>query len=96
MYILEAYIITIVIMSFLTIAVYGWDKLRSRKETNRRVPEIVMLTLTAFGGALGGFIGRYIMRHKTNNATKFHFLIITYLSLIVQIGGLIAMMVVVL
>ena len=48
------------------------------------MPEIVLLTLTTFGGAVGAMIGMYVLRHKTNPVTKFHFAVTAWLSLAVQ------------
>ncbi len=72
------------IMSLLTFLIFGIDKLLSKKESNPRIPEVVLLGFSAFGGALGGILGRYLFRHKTVFRTKFHFSIGVWFSFIVQ------------
>jgi uncharacterized membrane protein YsdA (DUF1294 family) len=71
-------------MSLVTFITFAADKIRSKKETNSRTPEIVLLSLITFGGAFGGLFGMYLLRHKTNFVTKFHFGITVWLSAAVQ------------
>jgi uncharacterized membrane protein YsdA (DUF1294 family) len=47
-----------------TFLVYGYDKLQA-KRSGRRVPETALLLLSLIGGALGGWAGMLILRHKT-------------------------------
>ena len=72
------------VMSLLTLAVFALDKKLSGKESNGRIPEIVLLSLTTFFGAPGALIGMYVLRHKTNFATKFHFAVTLWLALALQ------------
>ena len=47
-----------------TFGVFGYDKaIAGTKRT--RIPEIVLLALTFFGGTLGALVGRIVFRHKT-------------------------------
>lgn len=62
------------------------DKRASCRPGYRRIPEIVLLTLIALGGGLGGLFGIYCMHHKQNKHTKFHFQIVAVLSAAAQIG----------
>jgi uncharacterized membrane protein YsdA (DUF1294 family) len=80
------YLALLVIMSLISLICFAVDKKNSSKEGRDRMPEIVLLTLTTFGGSIGAFIGMYVLRHKTNPVTKFHFAITTWLSLAVQAG----------
>ena len=51
-----------------TLAAFGYDKaIAGSKRT--RVPEIVLLALTFFGGTLGALIGRVLFRHKTRKSS---------------------------
>jgi uncharacterized membrane protein YsdA (DUF1294 family) len=51
-----------------TFAAFGYDKaIAGSKRT--RVPEIVLLALTFFGGTLGALAGRALFRHKTRKVT---------------------------
>ena len=84
MTLLLIYGILIAVMSILALAVFAYDKSRSSKEDGGRIPEIVLLSLATFGGAIGALIGMYCLRHKTNPLTKFHFAITVWLSLAVQ------------
>ncbi len=92
--VLSPYIAVMAIASLICLAAFSFDKFLARRGVEKRIPEIVLLTLTAFGGALGGFIGRNILRHKTNMDTKFHFAVVLYPSLIIQIGLIIVILVV--
>ena len=85
-----AYLILIGVMSLITLCTFAFDKARSKNEANTRTPEIVLLSLISFGGALGGLVGMYVLRHKTNFITKFHFGITVWLSALLQaaIAGL--------
>ncbi len=81
---LPIYLLRLTIISLITLYAFIKDKKNSSRETNARIPEIVLLSLTTFGGALGALIGIYVFRHKSNFVTKFHFGITVWLSLIVQ------------
>ncbi len=81
---LSTYLIILGVMSVITLLAYAIDKKNSSKESNGRTPEIILLSLTTFGGALGALIGIYVLRHKSNFVTKFHFGITVWLSAIVQ------------
>jgi len=81
---LRIYLWVLVSAGLLTLVFFAVDKHRSKKVTARRVPESALLTLIGCGGAAGGLIGMYLLRHKTNFRTKFHFAITVWLSLAVQ------------
>lgn len=80
------YLIVIAAMSVINLIAFAADKKQSGNESNGRIPEIVLLSLTSFGGAAGAMIGMYVLRHKTNPVTKFHFAITAWLSLAVQVA----------
>jgi uncharacterized membrane protein YsdA (DUF1294 family) len=81
---LPIYLIILGVMSIITLGAYAIDKKNSSNEANGRTPEIVLLSLTTFGGAIGALVGIYVLRHKSNFVTKFHFGITVWLSAIVQ------------
>lgn len=83
---LPIYLILLAVMSVITLATYAIDKKNSANEANGRIPEIVLLSLTTFGGAIGALVGIYVLRHKSNFVTKFHFGITVWLSAIIQAG----------
>ena len=60
-----AYIVGLGLITFL---IYGYDKLQA-KRGGRRVPERTLLLLALAGGALGGWAGMLIWRHKTRHAS---------------------------
>ena len=80
---LKFYIITLAAMSVLTFIAFAIDKIKSSGD-NSRIPEIVLLSLISFGGSVGGLIGIYVLRHKTNPITKFHFALTEFAALAVQ------------
>ena len=57
-------VIWIACSTVVTFGAFGYDKaIAGTKRT--RVPEIVLLALTFFGGTLGALVGRGLFRHKT-------------------------------
>jgi len=60
-----AYILGLGLITFLT---YGYDKLQAIRG-GRRVPEPALRLLSLIGGALGGWAGMLIWRHKTIHAS---------------------------
>ena len=60
-----AYIVGLGLITFL---IYGYDKLQARRG-GRRVSERTLLLLALAGGALGGWAGMLIWRHKTRHAS---------------------------
>lgn len=78
------YFALLAVVSLITLICFALDKKNASKEGRGRMPEIVLLTLTTFGGAVGAMIGMYVLRHKTNPVTKFHFAVTAWLSLAVQ------------
>ena len=61
---LVAYVLGLGLITFLT---YGYDKLQAKRD-GRRVTETALLVLAVIGGALGGWAGMLIWRHKTSHA----------------------------
>ena len=80
---LKIYIITVAVMSVLTFIAFAVDKIKSTGDSSR-IPEMVLLSLITFGGSVGGLLGIYVLRHKTNPITKFHFAITEFAALAVQ------------
>ena len=58
-----AYILGLGLITFL---VFGYDKLQAIRK-GRRVPEQTLLLLSLAGGALGGWAGMLVWRHKINH-----------------------------
>ena len=81
---LKIYLVVCGIMSVITFLMFGIDKLFSKKESNPRIPESVLLGTTSFGGGLGGILGRSVFRHKTVFKTKFHFSIGVWIAFLLQ------------
>lgn len=82
---LDIYIKFVLVMSLITLVIYGIDKARAA-DSKTRIPEITLLTMSALGGALGAFLGRLFFNHKRNAASKAHFSVVIYVSLILQLG----------
>lgn len=71
------------LVSTLTLLIYGGDKLAARKGW-RRVPEFMLLVFGLVGGWLGAIAGQQLFRHKTQKQPfKTWFLITVILNLIV-------------
>ncbi len=71
---LWSWIIAITVITFLA---FGYDKAISGTGATR-VPEVVLLALTFFGGTLGALVGRPVFRHKTTKVSfrlKFWFVV---------------------
>lgn len=63
-------IIILSVISAVTFLICGWDKL-SAKRGAWRVPEAVLLLLSAAGGSLGMLIGMHLFHHKTRKPKFF-------------------------
>lgn len=83
---LKFYVIVCSAVSLLTILLFGVDKLASKRDNYTRVPESVLLSLISIGGAFGGLVGMYCFRHKSSFSNKFHFALGLGISLFMQIG----------
>ena len=60
-----AYVLGLGLTTFLT---YGYDKLHAIRG-GRRVPESALRLLSLIGGALGGWAGMLVWRHKTQHTS---------------------------
>ena len=64
-------IIYVAFISVITFFVFGIDKLKAIKD-KWRIPEKALFLLSIIGGSVGGLLGMYIFRHKTQKpAFKF-------------------------
>ena len=81
---LKTYLITIGVVSLITFICFAVDKARSKNESKSRIPEVILLSMIGFGGAFGGLLGMYALRHKTIFKTKFHFIMSLWAALFVQ------------
>lgn len=77
---LKVYLIFLVAMSLIALYAYTVDKSKAKRKA-WRIPEKVLLSLSFFGGAAGGYLAMYIVRHKTK---KWYFHFINWLGLIWQ------------
>ena len=63
-----ALIAYIALISFISIIVCIWDKKISKKNrVELRIPEAVLLLLSALGGSVAMFVTMLLMRHKTKH-----------------------------
>lgn len=67
----EFYWIYLAAVSFLTFILYTADKGKAKRGA-WRIPEKVLLLLSFLGGAVGGYLAMYLVRHKTKK-WYFHF-----------------------
>ena len=63
--VIVAYVLGLRLVTFLT---YGYDKFRAVRD-GRRVPELALQSLSVLGGALGGWAGMLVWRHKTKHTS---------------------------
>lgn len=82
LYLLLIYIGYILLLSILTFFAYGRDKSLAKKSNGKRMKEKTLLGLTAFGGAIGAFLGRIVFRHKTD---KIYFSFTIYMSILFEL-----------
>ena len=68
-------------MSVLALLAYVVDKVKAQRGA-WRIPEKVLLSLSFFGGAMGGYLAMNTVRHKTR---KWYFHLVNILGLIWQI-----------
>ena len=82
-YLLIAYLA----VSLLTLILYGADKKKAKKGA-WRVPEMVLLGFSFFGGAVGGLLGMILFRHKTKH---WYFWLVNILGLVFMAGLAVAL-----
>lgn len=63
---LYIFLAVIVVMGLITFIVYGVDKGKAKRGA-WRIPEAALLTLSIFGGSVGGILAMLIFRHKTKH-----------------------------
>lgn len=75
------------LMSVITGCMYAADKKKAVKGS-RRTPEKVLLLMSFFGGAVGGFLTMQIVRHKTK-AEHWYFTVVNLLGIAWQVAALV-------
>ncbi len=81
-----AYLIAVLVFSFISFVLYGWDKRQAQKD-GWRVPEKNFHVLSILGGWPGAFAGQQIFRHKTKKPSfRFTF----WLTVILHVGTVVA------
>lgn len=62
---MEKYLyVWLLIINLITFVAFGLDKAKAVKR-KYRIKEATLMTLSLFGGALGGIVGMYAFHHKT-------------------------------
>lgn len=82
--ILIIYLCVIAFLTFITFFAYYIDKRKAIKGT-WRTKEKTLLIMSIFGGAIGGFLGLYLIRHKNKH---WYFVLSNIFGLILIMGGL--------
>jgi uncharacterized membrane protein YsdA (DUF1294 family) len=54
----------LIAVNVVTFVAFGYDKASAQAQA-ARVPEVILLALTALGGCIGGIIARPVFHHKT-------------------------------
>ena len=75
------FLIYIAALSFITYLTYTVDKAKAQKG-KWRIPEKALLTLSIIGGACGGLLAMYSIRHKTKH---WYFSVINVLSIVIHL-----------
>jgi len=79
------YIAYLSFMSILTFVYYAVDKSRAKRNA-WRASEKLLLSLSFFGGAIGGYMAMFVARHKTR---KWYFHVVNLIGMGWQIALLI-------
>jgi uncharacterized membrane protein YsdA (DUF1294 family) len=74
------YAIYLAVLSLTAFIAYAADKNKAKRGT-WRIPEATLLSLSFFGGAVGGYLAMQTVRHKTK---KWYFHFVNLLGLIWQ------------
>ena len=77
-------LITYGVMSLVSLTLYSIDKINSILRKNR-IPEIILIIVSAFGGILGTILGMVFLNHKSNMSHKWYFLCTILTSFLVQL-----------
>ncbi|MCR5741550.1 MAG: DUF1294 domain-containing protein [Gammaproteobacteria bacterium] len=84
-----AFIAYTLILSLISFGLFKKDKKMAQSGGGPvRIKEKTLLASVAFGGALGGFIGRIVCHHKTE---KKYFSFTIYLSLLLEVATLVVL-----
>jgi len=76
-----------VLVSALTLVIYGADKLAARKAW-RRIPETTLLIFGVVGGWPGAILGQQLFRHKTQKQPfKTYFMITVILNVVLLLAA---------
>jgi uncharacterized membrane protein YsdA (DUF1294 family) len=72
------------VMSTISLVLFGIDKLKAGRGGSR-IPEIVLIVFSAFGGLVGMFLGMVCFNHKSNMSHKWYFACTLIVSFLVQV-----------
>lgn len=72
------------VMSMAALTLYAKDKV-SAIEHGWRIPEVILLSVSALGGVSGTIIGMIFLNHKSNMSNKWYFFPTIVISVIVQL-----------
>jgi uncharacterized membrane protein YsdA (DUF1294 family) len=83
----QIYLVWLAAASVITFILYGYDKAQA-KRNGRRVPEKYLHWLAFLGGFPGGWLGRFVFRHKTRKGIFLSVLVISTVMHLVLAGWL--------
>lgn len=84
------YGVYLILLSIITFFTYLSDKQKA-KNSKWRIPEAVLLGMSFFGGAFGGYLAMLLFRHKTK-AEHWYFTAINLLGLVIHIALIICLL----
>ena len=80
---LNAYLWTLAIASYITTVLYVYDKGLASGHASR-LSEYYVLITTALGGAFGAIVGMILFDHKSNMSRKPHYFFMIIVATIIQ------------
>ena len=81
----QIYIVYLIILSVITLIAYFIDKIKAKAKA-WRLQEKTLLALSLLGGAYGGLIGVFTLRHKTKH---WYFPFVNFIGAIIHTVGII-------
>ena len=79
------YVVYAALMSLITMILYMVDKSKAQRG-KWRIKEATLLGFGLFGGAVGGFAGMYLFRHKTKH---WYFTAVNLLGLAINVAAVV-------
>jgi len=86
--VLAIYTSIVILLSLAEVLLFSYDKKLSGDEGNTtkpRIPELLLMSLSCFGGAPGAWASMKVMRHKSDRTNKRYFRTLILFNLALQV-----------